>query len=91
MIRRLVLLAAPLLALLAGAATPAQPAARAADRVVLKSGRELFGKFGSERAHKVYFVDDEIGALVVPRMNVRTIVRGDADPGLFAPISSSTK
>jgi len=86
MIRRLVLLAAPLLALLAGAATPAQPAARAADRVVLKSGRELFGKFGSERAHKVYFVDDEIGALVVPRMNVRTIVRGDADPGLFAPI-----
>jgi len=48
MIRRLVLLAAPLLALLAffsGAATPAQPSARAADRVVLKSGRELFGKY----------------------------------------------
>src|SRR5262249_58463125 len=70
----------------APARAPARQAARAADRVVLKSGRELFGKFGSERAHKVYFVDDELGALVVPRTNVRTIVRGDAEPDLFAPI-----
>jgi hypothetical protein len=56
------------------------------DRVVLKSGRELVGRFGGERDHKVYFVDDEVGAVVVPRVNVRTIVPGDAEPGLFAPL-----
>src|SRR5262249_53378731 len=51
MIRFLALLAATALALPASAPAraPARQAARAADRVVLKSGRELFGKFGSER------------------------------------------
>ncbi len=82
-----VALVALALAFVAGSAAPARTDARApADRVVLKSGRELFGKFGSERGHKVYFVDDELGALAVPRVNVRTVVRGDADPDLFAPI-----
>jgi hypothetical protein len=65
---------------LLGAAAPPQ------DRVVLKSGRELVGRFGGERDHKVYFVDDEVGAVVVPRLHVRTIVAGDAEPGLFAPV-----
>lgn len=65
---------------LVGAAAPPQ------DRVVLKSGRELVGRFGGERDHKVYFVDDEIGSVVVPRTRVRTIVPADGEPGLFAPI-----
>jgi len=84
--RFLALLAASALAFPSGAAAPAPPQASAADRVVLKSGRELEGRFGGERGHKVYFVDDEIGSLVVPRTHVRTIVRGDAEPDLFAPI-----
>jgi hypothetical protein len=52
----------------------------------LKSGRELVGKFGGERGHKVYFQDDELGALVVPRLHVRTVVTGDSEPGIFAPL-----
>src|SRR5262245_39822954 len=75
----LVALALPAADLLSAAAPPQ-------DRVVLKSGRELVGRFGGERDHKVYFVDEEVGAAVVPRLHVRTIVPGDAEPGLFAPV-----
>ena len=69
------------------AAASAPPQERVVpDRVVLKSGRELVGKLGGERDHKVYFRDDEVGPVVVPRLHVRTVVRGDAEPGLFAPL-----
>jgi hypothetical protein len=79
------------LALGIGAAlSPAQEAppqaTHAQDRVVLKSGRELIGRFGGEHGHRVLFVDDELGPLSVARVHVRTVVPGTGDPGLFAPV-----
>jgi hypothetical protein len=57
-----------------------------ADRLVLKSGRELVGRVDGEREHRILFHDDEGGEMTIARVDVRTIVRADDEPGLFAPI-----
>ncbi len=90
--RRLRSLPLPLVALVVAgfvataAATLTSTRAAGGDRVVLKSGRELVGRFEGERDHRLYFLDDEIGRVAVTRRNVRTIVRADLEPGLFAPV-----
>ena len=71
-----------LLAALCLVASPAPPD----DVVVLKSGRELRGTLLSEADHRVEFEDAERGRVVLPRHLVRTVVRGDAPPGLMAPL-----
>jgi hypothetical protein len=72
--------AAAALALGAGRAT------READRLVLKSGRELVGELVTQRDHKVLFRDEKRGELELLRRDVRTVVRGEETPGLFAPL-----
>ena len=56
------------------------------DRVVLKDGRERVGRFVASQAHRVWFEDAVAGGLAIPRTDVRTIVRADEEPGLFAPL-----
>lgn len=57
-----------------------------ADRVVLKSGRELVGRLLDEADHRVRFVDDARGEVDLPRRLVRTVVRADAHDHLFLPL-----
>lgn len=65
---------------------PAAVARDEADRVVMKSGRELVGRLVAERDHKVVFVEAKGEQLELPRRAVRTVVRADETPGLFAPL-----
>lgn len=77
-----------LFALLASAALAIGAARRepAADRVVLKSGRELVGKLIADADHVVVFADETRGELRLPRHLLRTVVRGDAPQDAFAPL-----
>ncbi len=79
------LVAASLL-VVAALAGGAARAARAEDRVILKSGRELVGTLLDTQAHRVRFQDRERGELELPRHLVRTVVRADGPADLFAPL-----